>query len=130
MTRMEIVMNGEVVKTVEADAEGKNLNLDIEVPVERSSWIAARVRGEGHRLVTLDPDLLAHTSPLYCYVGGKPILSAESCRYYVDWIERLLGQVQNRGRFAGPSRRNDVMDLFRKAENYYESRLKEAETPG
>jgi len=54
--RLEIVANGDVVRSVEP--AGTSAKLDFELPVDQSIWIAARATG-------------AHTTPVYITVDGK-----------------------------------------------------------
>ena len=93
MTSIEIVVNGEVVASGRP-SRGRQTGRDREeVEVPRSSWIAARVSGDGHRLVVNDPKLFAHTSPVYCYVGSEKIKSREDARMVLAWIDRLIQDV-------------------------------------
>jgi hypothetical protein len=54
--RLEIVANGEVLRS--ADAAGTSAELSFELPADRSMWIAARAAD-------------AHTTPVYITVDGK-----------------------------------------------------------
>jgi hypothetical protein len=54
--KLEIVANGEVVRS--ADAQNKTASLDFELPAAESMWIAARSRG-------------SHTTPVYITVSGR-----------------------------------------------------------
>lgn len=64
---LEIVAQGQVLRTAESnDVGGRELALDLKIPVESSQWIAARVRTHNGGS--------AHTSPIYVTVGNEPVL--------------------------------------------------------
>ena len=79
---MEIVVDGKPVarKTIVADGQVRMLELD--VPIARSSWIAARILPS------------SHTNPIFVVVNGKPMrplrASAEWCLAAVDqcWTQK------------------------------------------
>ena len=79
---VEVVVNGSVVATRTVAADGQIRDVEFDVPVERSSWIAARVLPS------------SHTNPVFVLVGGKPIRasrrSAEWCLKAVDqcWTQK------------------------------------------
>ena len=91
---------------------------DVEVPLERSSWIALRVRGSDHPSV-FDGTVWAHTSPVYVNVAGRGIASRQDAEYFVDWIEQMLRVVNARNRYASVEDRRRVEMLFRRAQNEF-----------
>ena len=121
--RLEVVANGQVIASVEApDSQTTSLSLEETAAVERSSWLAARVWGPGHRLVLNDPRAFAHTSPVYCLVGDQPIRSAEDAAFWVTWIDRLIETVREKGVFDRDETRESVIELFREAQDIYRER--------
>jgi hypothetical protein len=107
------------VASKRADGGSRHIRIDKHIELQRSSWIAARATGPGHCLVSNDPEAFAHTSPVYCYLGARPIASAEDAAFWADWIEQLIADVKLRGVFATPERRDSVVQLFRKAQDIY-----------
>jgi hypothetical protein len=79
---VEIVVNGVPVASQKLVADGTMRILTFEVPLERSSWIAARILPS------------SHTNPVFAIVGGAPIRasrrSAEWCLTGVNqcWIQK------------------------------------------
>jgi hypothetical protein len=120
MGSVEVIVNGKVAATAKATGDGKKAEISMNIPVQHSSWIAARVSGEGHRLIVNDPRQFAHTSPVYCYVADAKISSPGDARVVVSWIERLLQDVSASPRFASEDRRKEVMDLFAKGRQYFQ----------
>jgi TolB protein len=121
--RFEIVVNGKAVRTLDT-AHGNQLTIDEDVPLTQSSWIAARVVGPWHRAVLNDIQTFAHTSPVYINVGGKRLAIAQDVRFWIEWIDKLIAQVNQRGNFTTPARRQEVVDLFRKGQDVYRGLLK------
>jgi hypothetical protein len=120
MSALEIIVNGEVAATAKPSADGKQVEIAEKIQVQRSSWIAARVSGDGHHLVVNDPKLFAHTSPVYCYVGDGKITSSRDAQIVVAWIDRLLQDVAASPRFANAQRREEVISLFQRGRNFYQ----------
>ncbi len=126
--KVEVVVNGKVV--IEKSAGGKSeIVIDEELPVGKSCWIAARATGPWHRLVLNDSEVFAHTSPVYVRIGAGAIASAEDLWFYIDWIERLIARVNERGRFATPERKQEVIALFQRALEVYRERERNVSAP-
>lgn len=117
---VEVIVNGRVA------VKSSALLVDEKVFLERSSWIAARVSGPWDRMILNDTSAFAHSSPIYVYLDGKPIGAAEDLRFYIDWIDRLIARTAKQGRFATGQRRQEVLDLFRRAQEEYRKRLRAA----
>jgi len=73
---VEIVVNGNAVARQEIQADGAVHDLEFEVDIERSSWVAVRVL----------PSM--HSNPIFVHVAEEPIRaskkSAEWCKEAVD----------------------------------------------
>ena len=120
MGKLELIVNGNVAAEATPSPSGKEVTLNETLNVAESNWIAARVTGEGHRLVVNDPAVFAHTSPVYCRVGGRTIAFADDARLVVPWIDRLLEDVKASPRFSTEARRTEVVDLFLRGRDYYQ----------
>jgi hypothetical protein len=117
LEKLEIVVNGKVV--ISSPAGQNETSIEKELPLEKSSWIAARALGPWSRPVLNDVQAFAHTSPVYISVGDKRVASAEDARFWIAWIDQLIAQVSDRGRFSTPERRKEVVELFRRAQEAY-----------
>jgi hypothetical protein len=79
---VEVVVNGESVAQKTIRADGSLEDIEFEVPVSRSSWIALRVRAS------------SHTNPIWVVVDDQPVRasrrSAEWCLKGVDqcWSQK------------------------------------------
>ena len=56
--RLEIIVNGLLVKSKPIQGGGRQARITEELVLEKSSWIAARALGPGHRLIMNDPKAL------------------------------------------------------------------------
>lgn len=65
IVRIEIVVNGKVA------ALGTGASLSARIGIDESSWIAARVRA---RAEEGEPEIWAHTNPVYVLRGSRPVL--------------------------------------------------------
>jgi hypothetical protein len=120
--KIEVIVNGQVAALDEiatsANAEMRVKRFDIELPIERSAWIALRVRGPDHPLL-FDGPAWAHTSPVFVKVANQPIASRQDAEYFVNWIEQMLRVVGARNRYARAEDRRQVETLFRKAQDEF-----------
>ncbi len=114
--KLEIIVNGKSVASVPVSKY--EAVIDQEIPLTGSSWIAARALGPWSRLVLNDIQAFAHTSPVYVSVGTEPVAFAADARFWIDWIDKLIESLKGR-RFATPEHRQEVIDLFRRAQEIY-----------
>ncbi|MEK7404232.1 MAG: CehA/McbA family metallohydrolase [Acidobacteriota bacterium] len=120
MSTIELVANGEVVASAAATENGTVAEIARELPLNRSSWVAARVWGPANRLVMNDARAFAHSSPVYCYIGKQKIAFPEDAKTVIAWIDRVVQDLETSPRFASEARRNEVIALFKKGRAYYE----------
>lgn len=116
--KLEVVVNGKVVTS--RAARGQNqVSLDEPVWLDQSAWIAVRAIGPWSRPVLNDIQAFAHTSPVYVHFGDSRVKFADDARFYDEWIGKLIAQVKDRGRFATPAHREEVIALFERAQAIY-----------
>ena len=112
---VEIVVNGRAVARKEIVADGTVHDLEFEVPIERSSWIAARVFAS------------AHTNPIYVLVNDKPIrASRRSIQWCLDSVEQCWKSKSSANRLRD-SEREACAKAYDHARAVYKARLAECE---
>ena len=74
---VEIVVNGRVAATRRIDADGTMRDVNVDVPIERSSWVALRILPS------------SHTNPMFVLVDGQPIRAS---RQSAEWCLRAVDQ--------------------------------------
>ena len=71
LENLEIIQNGKVVAAVPGDGKRTQLSAEVTVSREESSWVAARTKA---RKEEAEPDIQAHTNPVYLLRDGKPVM--------------------------------------------------------
>jgi hypothetical protein len=71
LVNVEIVSNGAVVASVPGDGKRTKLTVSTRVTCPESCWVAARTVA---RKEDGEPDIQAHTNPVFLAAGGKPVL--------------------------------------------------------
>ncbi len=98
---VELVANGVVVASQSVPADGQTYDLEFQIPIQQSSWIALRCF----------PQL--HTNPVNVIVSGKPLrASAASARWCEETIHQLWRMRINN---IAASERPEAEQTFRKA---------------
>ena len=126
MDRLEIVVNGEVVRSVNG-SDPLRVEFEGVVSVPRGGWIAARVLGPSSRYVT-DTHAFAHTSPVYVRRDGRQWTSAEDARFLADGVAALWSRVDGRAEWRTPAERERFRAAVQEAQAIYERIAGEAET--
>jgi hypothetical protein len=98
---LQIVVAGRVVAEAVADAGTRRLELRERIPIDGSTWIAARAGGPGYyesrrTLCSFERGVFAHTSPVYiaCGDGEWTRTDPDTLQYMVTRIEGVMAYVQ------------------------------------
>jgi hypothetical protein len=111
--KLEIVVNGYPVHSWTVPADGTVKELKVEVPIERSSWVALRILGT------------SHTNPVFVLVGGKPIRAS---RRSVEWCLKSVEQCwSQKERFIAPAEKQDALAAYDHARTVYRKLLSECD---
>ncbi len=90
--KLEIVANGRVVAS-RAGADGATeITLPFKVPVKESTWIAARVKARNEEG---EPEIWAHSNPVYLLKEGKPVYIAPDRRALLERWEKEAEYYRN-----------------------------------
>ena len=109
---VEIVVNGKAVASQTVEADGEIHELEFNVPISESSWVALRQF----------PQL--HTNPVNVLVGNKPIRSsAKSARWCEETIRRLW---KNRAKVIAKHERPAAKEAYDRAIALYRKIAKES----
>jgi TolB protein len=123
MDRLEIIQDGEIIHTVEATGAKKEIDVDLEIPVEGSGWIAARVLGPTQH-GAMDSYLFAHTNPVFVIADEEPIRSAEDAEFFVRWIDQVIGELQSRDSWDDPAHKAEVLATFEEGRRLYREQIR------
>ena len=109
---VEVIVNGFPVQRQVITADGTMRDLQFEVPIDRSSWVALRVYPS------------SHTNPIFVLVGDKPIRAS---RRSIDWCLRSVYQCwSQKERAIAPGEMQDALAAYEHARATYRRRLAEA----
>jgi PHD/YefM family antitoxin component YafN of YafNO toxin-antitoxin module len=81
------------------------------VKIDRCGWLSFRAYGEDRTV--------AHTSPVYVTVAGKPAASKADAEYFLRWIDRLEAKLNERNRIPSAALRNHVESQLNAAREVY-----------
>lgn len=119
---LELIVNGEVVQSLEMKNNGKSADISGEVTIDRSGWISLRASSDEASQDVFDLYPYAVTSPIYLTVGGKTTRSREDAEYFIAWIDRLIDYARTSDTFNTKAERERVLANFRAARKEFEKR--------
>jgi hypothetical protein len=109
---VEVIVNGKPVATKEMEADGTTVDLDFEIPIKESSWVALRVWPS------------SHTNPIWVTVDGKPVRASESsARWCLDAVDACWKQKESKYR---PGEREQAAKAYDHARETYRKILSES----
>lgn len=116
LSRIEIIHNGEIVEVIEPQNQkkaqgGYRSTIDIEVPLEGSSWVAVRCyeKRDDQRV------RFAHTSPFHFQIPGKPLRPRKiESAYLLSRVEEELSRSRKLLPEAAVQELEQAVQIFRK----------------
>ncbi len=90
---LQIIVNGDAVKTVAAGADKARIVFDGAVPVPEGGWVAARVLGPHSKYIG-DDYAFAHTGPVYVVRGGRRYVKTEDVQFLSQTIDAIWTRVE------------------------------------
>jgi hypothetical protein len=114
---LHLIVNGEVIQSVEPAGSPLMAALDVEVPLTTNSWLAAFCSYE-----SLPPYVLTqlshavHTSPVYVRFDGQPLRAdPETAGGLASHLDNMLEWVRERARCETDKQRQDLAAIFESA---------------
>jgi hypothetical protein len=92
----EVIKDGETLSKGALEGDTMTGNVDSEVMVERSGWIALRASGPVANHWPSPYGSRAHTNPVYVEVKDHPRDASEPAAYFLKWIDRLEDDLKRR----------------------------------
>ncbi len=89
LSRLEIIAHGKVIGSAtpgDAGQSADHLSIQMDLPVDRGIWIAARCYA--------GPNQAAHTTPIYVTINGNGFLNPETCDSYLELNEKYLDELE------------------------------------
>jgi hypothetical protein len=122
--RIELVQNGQVVKTADSRASGGHFAaaLDIELPVDAPCWLALRTPppsaprdAEFQRKTPLNEygrELFAHTSAIYVNLAGRGVFDAAAGGSLLEEMKTSREFIRGNAKFANDQERDGVLRVY------------------
>ena len=111
--RLELVHNGEVVRSVDSRHVGGHYEaeLNVKLRVHEPGWIA--VRTDGKATNELGAELFSHSSPIYFVFRGQSIFRRDAAAALLHDMEQSLEKVIAKSQFANDAEAEGVVQVYR-----------------
>jgi hypothetical protein len=125
---LEIIRDGKVVASAKPKGDHYAAELDVEVEMDKSGWIAARSYGRemlpyggppGH---WFRMPVFAHTSPVNIEVEGKPADAGNAPELFLEQIEYTREYVLHYGQYPSDAARQRALDQIDAAVAVFEKK--------
>jgi len=113
---LEIIKNGQVDQSIRFDEYAKSGKLP-NLHFDKSGWFLLRAItdvGKTYRF--------AMTAPYYVEIGYKPRISKKAAQFFLDWVYERAKQIH----LDDPQQQREVLDLHRKARDFWQEMLSKA----
>ncbi len=107
---VELLVNGESVAKQNMAADGTTRDLTFDVRVEKSCWLALRIRAS------------SHTNPIFVIVNDKPIREKRSLEWCLKSVDQCWSQKEA---LIDPKEHADAVAAYEHARKMYRERLAE-----
>ncbi len=111
---LQIVSNGEVIKSV--TTQDKSVSMSFDTTADKSRWFVARCSpNDEYTMIRTAEDYhtarphIAHTSAVYVHVAGRPVFIPEDAEFWLDRFQRHLEEIRTRGHFQNAEQREEAM---------------------
>jgi hypothetical protein len=125
--RVEVLANGRLIawEYIEQYARKRELykvELETEINLEESTWIAGRVTSlDTPRMLPRNLTVFAHSNPVYCLKDGKPVHVRASAKYLKDYLRSARNWIENYSSFRDQQEKEAAMQYLQKAEKIIKS---------
>jgi len=126
--RLEIIVNGEIIRTAGAREKGASAEIAFELPIKESSWIAARCLGAWNKELFYSHPVFAHTNPVHIRYREERVEKGESARYLLGFLRKLEHWAAQEAYFENPQEKEEVLRTIRTSIGYFERISQRAES--
>ncbi|WP_395719174.1 CehA/McbA family metallohydrolase [Prosthecobacter sp.] len=107
---VELLVNGVSVQKQTIAADGEMRDLTFDVPIEKSCWLALRIRAS------------SHTNPIFVLVNDKPIREKQSLEWCLQSVDQCWSQKE---KLIDAKEHEDAVAAYEHARKVYRERLAE-----
>jgi hypothetical protein len=123
--KLEIIRNGEVIRSVTADAAGRRAEVVMDHMIDGPAWIAARAMGSRNPELMFYPHphwshpVVAHTSPVYIRYANTPLAVPASARYLLNRVAKLEHWARDDAYFGDSSAKDHALQTIAEGAEFY-----------
>jgi Tol biopolymer transport system component len=118
---LEIVCNGNMVKTLSTDAAKESADIRGTLPIQESGWCVLRAWSEKAEYPVMDNYTYATTSPVYVTIARKRAYSKKDAEYFEAWIDRTFEITSQYPDWNSPTEKEMVLKRLHEARSIYEN---------
>jgi hypothetical protein len=111
LQHVEIVYNGNMVKRIASQEDGKEIAFHETISVKGPGWIAARAFPAGSRTWWGQADV-AHTSPIYIQSGNMRLVRPAAVRNLINVLQAGKAAAQSSRMYESPEQKQSVLDYY------------------
>jgi hypothetical protein len=119
LTRVDILCNGQRRRTFYAEEGQCVIDTSFVLPVDESSWIAARTSGPRFYATTEGESLFAHSGPVYFCLNGARIVEQSSAQELVEWLNDFERLAIQEGMWTAPGQDTRLFREIDAAREFY-----------
>jgi hypothetical protein len=124
LSTLQLIVNGEVVAE-QTGRDVRELTLEKALRFDRSSWAAVRAFERADAAESWRPAglVFAHSSPVYFFLEGRPVVVPEAVRDLLQKVDRLIAHTESLDGFRQEAHRKETLDVYREARELLNRRL-------
>ena len=122
LSDVELVFNGQVLRRLKADRSGRIVDFDGRVTLPGSGWLLLRAGNTAPQTLVQDVYPYATTNPVWIDVGAPPPAAAETARYFIRWIDRVIETASRRTDYNTPRERELTLQYLQQGRAIYEGK--------
>ncbi|HXH27909.1 MAG TPA: CehA/McbA family metallohydrolase, partial [Candidatus Polarisedimenticolia bacterium] len=122
---LEIVGRDGTVASIPLRGDRTRAEATVEVPVRGSGWYALQAWNDRATHPVLDLYPFGTTSPIYVSVADEPVRSAEDARFFLAWVDRLIGAARAHEGWNTAEEKAAVLRTLEEARTVYEGMARE-----
>lgn len=117
---LELVENGEVVKSFALTDDRRNFDAEGDLPIGKAGWLLLRAWNEHSDPEVLDIYPYATTSPVYLELPRDLPTDPVDAAYFVAWLDRVSADAAARSDYRDAGERELVLGYLREARDHFE----------
>ena len=119
LDRVEIIANGEVIRTFDARGSTGNLTIHASVSLPHGGWVSGRAIGPVARPLS-DSYAFAQTSPVWVRHADNPYRNPADAQFLAEMVRAYWRRLDQRGRFASKAEHARIRAAVETAITRYE----------